>query len=89
MDETIVINGKNYTKEEIEQAIKAVRMVVETIKDGIVEMWERLKEIISRIAKQLAVKKCHVYNWYVPMNTTKLSQVAIMKPRIPHIRNHI
>jgi len=83
MSETYEVNGKEYTKEEVEQAIKLTKDAWSRIKQVISDVVEAISDVVRRIRENLENKRSNddpKKNWFVPVDTRRNSQVMTRKP---------
>lgn len=62
------------------------------MKETFLRIWEELKKFANEVLDiiyQRNEHKKHEYNWHVPLDTTRHSQIKIPSVDIPRIRNHI
>lgn len=93
MTETVVIDGKEYTKEEVEEVIEKAKEQFHSIVKAVRKLFKVILDAIKDIIKLVweeNVKLLHDYNWNVPFDMTKLSQIPRMtNVALPKIRSGI
>lgn len=92
MVETYEVNGKEYTKEEVEAAFETVSKVFRSVVEAVSQIAKDIVDEIQRIVDYITekrVEKQYEYNWQVPKNIIKNHQVLIRKPMLANIRNSI
>jgi len=85
MSETYEFNGKEYKEQEVKDTIKLIIDVFSEVINGVKNI---IKETV-RLINEYRERKAHDYNWNVPMDTTRLSQVRVPNVKLPRIRNLI
>lgn len=94
MEKSIIINGKEYSEEQVSEAIQNFKEAWNTLIEIAADVVESLAESIRNIIEQIHEKNRkaeHVHDWYVPLKITpKIPQTDFSKLRItPNIRNNI
>lgn len=94
MEETVVVNEKTYTKENIEEDFEVFKQAARNVVEALSEAMEIVGEFISGLLERIdeanqKIQENDFFAWYVPLDTTRPSQVNVSSVKLLSVRNHI
>ncbi len=92
MDETITINGKEYTKEDVEKAKKTIVNAWETYCKIVSEIVNNIIKVIRQFIleiREYQEKSKHDYNWHVPIKITPPPMPDLKLPKLHYARSNL